>query len=298
MKANARPALQAFLSAGELAELVRRAKLEDVGPTGLDVTSRLFIPAERTGEARMVAREPGTVAGLALLPTVAKAYDEAITVTLEAADGQAVPAGTTLARFAGPVRSLLTMERVALNFVTHLSGIATLTSRFVAQTQGTKARICDTRKTLPGLRSAQKYAVACGGGITHRMGLHDAMLIKDNHLVGVPLDKLTDALREAIARARTMHAELKFAQVEVDTLEQLERVLPCGADMVLLDNMDEPTLRQAVTMRDHLAPQVLLEASGGVTLAAVKAIAQTGVDRISVGALTHSAPSLDVGLDM
>ncbi|MEX1015425.1 MAG: carboxylating nicotinate-nucleotide diphosphorylase [Phycisphaeraceae bacterium] len=290
--------LEAYLNTDELAALIQRAKLEDVGPSGLDVTSRLFVPGERTGEARMTAREPGTVSGLALLPAVASAYDAKLAVTMEAADGGRIAAGQTVARLAGPIRSLLAVERVALNFVSHLSGVATLTARYVAATQGTSARICDTRKTLPGLRSVQKYAVACGGGTTHRMGLHDAMLIKDNHLAGVELDRLTDALRDAIARARTMHPQLKFAEVEVDTLEQLERVLPCGADMVLLDNMPVDELRQAVALRDREAPGVLLEASGGVTLQTVASIAQTGVDRISVGALTHSAPALDFGLDV
>ncbi|MEX0655870.1 MAG: carboxylating nicotinate-nucleotide diphosphorylase [Phycisphaeraceae bacterium] len=290
--------LEAYLNTDELAALIQRAKLEDVGPSGLDVTSRLFVPGERTGEARMTAREPGTVSGLALLPAVASAYDAKLAVTIEAADGGRIAAGQTVARLAGPIRSLLAVERVALNFVSHLSGVATLTARYVAATQGTSARICDTRKTLPGLRSVQKYAVACGGGTTHRMGLHDAMLIKDNHLAGVELDRLTDALRDAIARARTMHPQLKFAEVEVDTLEQLERVLPCGADMVLLDNMPVDELRQAVALRDREAPGVLLEASGGVTLQTVASIAQTGVDRISVGALTHSAPALDFGLDV
>ncbi|MFA9477120.1 carboxylating nicotinate-nucleotide diphosphorylase [Phycisphaerales bacterium AB-hyl4] len=290
--------LDGFASADDVAGLVQRAREEDVGPNGLDVTSRVLIAAERSGDARMVAREAGVVAGLAVLPAVAKAYDGRIEVTCGTRDGAAVVSGQTVARFVGPVRSLLAMERVALNFVSHLSGIATHTAAYVAATKGTKARVCDTRKTLPGLRSLQKYAVACGGGATHRMGLHDAMLIKDNHLVGVSLEAMTDTLRDAIGRARAMYADLKFVEVEVDTLEQLEHVLPCGAEMVLLDNMSVEQLRQAVAMRDAAGVDVLLEASGGVTLDATAAIAATGVDRISVGGLTHSVRALDFGLDM
>lgn len=296
-----------FISRDELAALIRRAKQEDLGPDGVDVTSALFIPADAVGEAAMVSRQGGHVAGLALLAHVAGAYDRRIDLLLDAADGDRIEAGQSLARFHGPLRSILSMERVALNFVTHLSGIASLTARYVSQAQGTKARICDTRKTLPGLRGLQKYAVVCGGGTSHRTGLYDAMLIKDNHLSTRDAADLTDALRQAVVQARAAYPRLKFIEVEVDTLEQLEQVLPTPPeapeapetpDIVLLDNFTLPMLREAVAMRDHVNSKVQLEASGGVNLETVQAIAGTGVDRISVGALTHSAPALDVGLDI
>ena len=185
-----------------------------------------------------------------------------------------------------------------MNFVTHLSGIATLTSQYVQAVKGTNAVICDTRKTIAQMRSLAKYAVACGGGVNHRMGLFDAVLIKDNHIAGIAPDDLTHALISAIIKARAAQPPPAFIEVEVDTLEQLRRVLLCAADMILLDNMSPPQLREAVAMRDADAPQVQLEASGGVTLDNVRAIAESGVDRIAVGQITHSAPALDMGLDI
>lgn len=299
MTCDTPPQLDSFVDAATLDALIRCAREEDLGPAGVDVTSEAFVAADRMGEAQMTPRAVGVLAGAALLPRVAAAYDSAIEVTGLSADGAAARPGEPMARFKGPLRSILMMERVALNLVTHLSGIATLTAQYVARTEGTRARICDTRKTLPGLRGLAKYAVACGGGLTHRIGLYDAMLVKDNHLAGVSLEALPTVLRAGIARTRAAHGELKFIEVEVDTLAQLEKVLTVSeVDVVLLDNMSQDELRDAVTRRDAVAAGTQLEASGGVNLDTVAAIAATGVDRISVGALTHSAPALDLGLDI
>lgn len=292
------PALDDYVLADELADLIRRARAEDLGPDGVDVTSALFIPADLTAKASVVARKPGHLSGGSLLSYIVKAYDSRISVKVQTPDGSAIKAGQTVATLTGPLRSILTAERVALNFMTMLSGVATLTARYVEQTAGTRAKVYDTRKTLPGLRGLQKYAVACGGGATHRMGLYDAVLLKDNHLAHVDADNLTMAVAEAVLKCRSAHPGLKFVMIEVDTLAQLDQVLPTGIDIVLLDNMTTAQLTQAVKLRDKTAPKVELEASGGVTLDTIGAIAQTGVDRISVGALTHSAPALDLGLDI
>ena len=266
--------------------MIRQARAEDLGDPARDITTRAFIADDRCGRGSLVCREAGRLAGIVLLPHIARAYDRRIDVQAEATDGQPIAVGQIIARYVGPLDSILTMERVALNFVAHLCGVATLTAQFVERTRQTRARICDTRKTLPGLRGLEKYAVACGGGLTHRMCLHDAMLVKDNH----------EVLSVAINRARR-DADLKFVGVEVDTLEQLDTVLQSRVDLVLLDNMSIENLTKAVAVRDQQGRGVELEASGGVDLDNVGAIARTGVDRISVGALTHSAPSLDFGLD-
>ncbi len=292
------PQLDSFISPGRLAELILCAREEDLGPDGLDVTSDLFIPADLKGEASVVVRQSGRLAGVAVLPEVAQAYDENICVDIKTLDGAKVEPGQVVAVLSGPMRSILSAERVALNLMTHLSGVATLTSQYVDQVSGTQAKVYDTRKTLPGLRGLQKYAVACGGGGTHRMGLYDAVLLKDNHLAQVGATGLGEAVANAVKRSRDSHPQIKFVMVEVDTLEQLEAVLPTRIDIVLLDNMSVDQLRRAVSMRDAVAQPVELEASGGVTLETVGAISQTGVDRISVGALTHSAPALDIGLDI
>ncbi|MEZ6192211.1 MAG: carboxylating nicotinate-nucleotide diphosphorylase [Phycisphaerales bacterium] len=292
------PALDDYVLADELADLIRRARAEDLGPDGIDVTSALFIPADLTACASVVARKPGYLAGASLLNRVVNAYDPHISVEIMSPDGSAIKPGQTVATLTGPLRSILTAERVALNFMTMLSGVATLTARYVEETTGTRAKVYDTRKTLPGLRGLQKYAVACGGGATHRMGLYDAVLLKDNHLAHVDADNLTMAVAEAVLKCRSAHPGLKFVMIEVDTLAQLDQVLPTGIDIVLLDNMTTAQLTQAVKLRDKTAPKVELEASGGVTLDTIRAIAQTGMDRISVGALTHSAPALDLGLDI
>ncbi len=292
------PPLEAFISSDELDALIRRARDEDLGPDGLDVTSELFVPANLLGEAAVIAREPGWLAGAALLKRVAGIYDKRLDVSIQTTDGSAIRPGQSVATLSGPMRSILSAERVAMNLITHLSGIASLTARYVEQTAGTQAQVYDTRKTLPGLRALEKYAVACGGGATHRMGLYDAVLLKDNHLAHIQPGGLTQAIADAVKRSREAYPDLTFVMVEVDTLDQLKDVLPTGVDIVLLDNMDTEQLKQAVALRDGTAPKVELEASGGVTLETIRAIAESGVDRISVGALTHSAPALDLGLDI
>lgn len=292
------PTLHTFISDAELDQLILIAQHEDLGPLSLDATSALFIEKTTTAQAKVVARESGTVAGLALLPAIIKRYDPAVRLTSTAVDGARIAPGDVVAGLDGPLRSVLMLERVALNFMGHLSGVATHTAAFADRIAHTAAKVYDTRKTLPGLRGLQKYAVACGGGGTHRMGLYDAVLVKDNHLAHLPLSAWTGALGAMAERARAEVAGLKFVMVEVDTLEQLDRVLPAGVDLVLLDNMPPDVLRRAVAQRDALAPNVRLEASGGVTLDTVTAIAETGVDRISVGALTHSSVNVDLGLDI
>lgn len=290
--------LSQFVGNNEVRNLVKAARREDLGPRGLDVTSLVSVPANLKATAKMDTRKHGRLAGLALLPWVVQAYDPAVELKLIAADGDAIEPGQCVAEFSGTLRSVLAIERVALNFVTHLSGIATLTSKFVETVKGTRARIYDTRKTIPGLRGLAKYAVVCGGGHSHRMGLYDAVLVKDNHIAHLGLDRLTQSLTEAVAQARALKPAVSFVEVEVDTLEQLERVLPASPDVILLDNMTTDQMRRAVALRDSIAPRVELEASGGVNLDTVRAIAQTGVERIAIGALTHSAPSLDLGLDI
>ena len=212
-------------------------------------------------------------------------------------DGDSVEAGTVLAFIAGPMRELLAMERTALNFLQRLSGVATLTARFVQAVRGTNAVILDTRKTTPGWRALEKYAVRCGGGRNHRSGLFDAVLIKDNHLAWIESHDQADPIGAAISAARAGAPAGTVIEVEVDTLDQLDRALECRPDIILVDNIGPHGLAEAVRRRDERAPGVKLEASGGVSLATVADLARTGVDRISVGALTHSAPALDIGLD-
>lgn len=281
------------MTAPELAAartLIALALAEDLGDRG-DVTSAATIPAEAVGRAAFVARKPGVVAGLHLIPLVAAEVDPALTVDLLAADGASVVPGDRLATIAGPLRGILAAERTALNFVQRLSGVATLTRTYRSAVVGTRARVLDTRKTTPGWRLLEKYAVGMGGGSNHRIGLYDGVLIKDNHLAGLG----PDAIRRAVEAARELAPSFDI-EVEVDTLDQLAEALAAKADIVLLDNMPADVLRQAVAMRDTAYPS-LLEASGGVNLDTIRGIAETGVDRISVGALTHSAPALDIGLD-
>lgn len=282
----------------ELLTLIRMAISEDLGTPRRDVTSEVLIAPAATGRAVMRSRRRGVLAGGGILPTIAAEFDPAIRVDILASDGATIDSGSDIATFTGPLRSILAMERTALNFTTHLSGIATEARRYVDAVAGTRAKIYDTRKTIPGLRTLAKMAVRCGGGFNHRMGLHDAVLIKDNHIAAIPLSELTSVLSATIGRARLLTPPPAFVEVEVDTLQQLERVLPCGADVVLLDNMAPAMLRQAVAMRDRLSKAVQLEASGGVNLSSVRAIAESGVDRIAIGAMTHSAPTLDLGLDI
>ncbi|WP_437187651.1 carboxylating nicotinate-nucleotide diphosphorylase [Planctomicrobium sp. SH668] len=274
---------------------VRLALQEDLGSQG-DVTSTLFIPATARGELAIVARKPGVLCGNVVVPLILNELGNTISVMDLLADGSRLDSGTVIARLNGPVQALLTAERTILNFLTLLSGVATETSKYVTAISGTKARILDTRKTLPGLRALQKYAVRCGGGVNHRIGLYDAVLVKDNHLASFR------ELQQASLDSAVLHLKANvppgmIVQFEVDTLDQLEELLPSTPDIILLDNMSLEELRQAVQRRNGIAPQVLLEASGGVSLATVADIAATGVDRISVGAITHSAPALDIGFD-
>jgi nicotinate-nucleotide pyrophosphorylase (carboxylating) len=268
--------------------IVRHALEEDLGRAG-DITSALTIPAEQTASAILAARQPGTVAGLIAAQIAFRLVDPLLVFTVSTPDGSTVAAGQTLATIKGPARSLLTAERVALNFAGHLSGVATATAALVAAVAGTSARIVCTRKTIPGLRSLQKYAVRCGGGFNHRFGLDDAVLIKDNHIAAA------GGIAAALERVRAGLGHMAKVEIEVDTLDQLEEALGLGADTILLDNMSPDILRQAVALANGRA---VLEASGNVTAAKVRAIAETGVDYISSGAITHSAPSLDLGLDL
>jgi len=266
---------------------VRHALEEDLGRAG-DITSELTIPAETRSSAKLAARKPGTIAGLIAAQTAFRLVDPSIKFEVHTPDGSTVAAGTVLAHIEGPARALLTGERVALNFAGHLSGIATATRALVDAVAGTRARIVCTRKTTPGLRVLEKYAVRCGGGFNHRFGLDDAVLIKDNHLVAA------GGIRPAIERVRAGLGHMAKIELEVDTLAQLEEALALGIDTILLDNMPPDTLRQAVAMARGRAT---LEASGNITLATVRAVAETGVDYISSGAITHSATNLDLGLD-
>jgi len=270
-----------------LEPIVRHALEEDLGRAG-DITSELTVPAQTQAEARLVARKPGTISGLVAAQTAFRLVDASLKFETHSPDGSTVPAGTVLAVIAGPARSLLSGERVALNFAGHLSGIATATRALVDAVAGTKARIVCTRKTTPGLRLLEKYAVRCGGGFNHRFGLDDAALIKDNHLAAA------GGIKPAIERVRAGLGHMAKIELEVDTLAQLEEALSLGVDTILLDNMPPETLMKAVALAKGRA---VLEASGNVTLATVRAIADTGVDYISAGSITHSAPNLDLALD-
>lgn len=269
-------------------DAVRAALLEDLGRAG-DITTNATIPAAKQARAVIAARQPGIVAGLDLAKAAFRLLDPALVFEARIADGAAVTPGAVLATIEGPARALLSAERVALNFLGRLSGIATLTSHYVAAVAHTKARIVCTRKTTPGLRTFEKYAVLCGGGFNHRFGLDDAILIKDNHIA------VAGGIIPALSAVKAAIGHLVKIEIEVDTLDQLDEVLTEGADVVLLDNMTPARLREAVArVKGHL----LTEASGGVSLETVAAIAESGVDMISVGALTHSAKVLDVGLDI
>ncbi|MGH8843206.1 MAG: carboxylating nicotinate-nucleotide diphosphorylase [Advenella sp.] len=270
-----------------LLPFVQAALAEDMGRKG-DITSQATIPVGRQGRLHLVSRNPGVIAGMALARLAFAQIDPAIEVNIVQQDGAHVQAGQVLATVSGNVRSMLAAERTALNFLTHLSGIATQTADIVKLVADTKARITCTRKTIPGLRVLQKYAVRVGGGWNHRMALDDAMLIKDNHIA------LAGDLRTAIAQAHAHAGHLTPVELEVDTLQQLEIALEEGVRLVLLDNMDCDTLRQAVAMCQGKAQT---EASGGITPETVQAVAQTGVDYIAIGYLTHSTKALDIGLD-
>ena len=286
----------------DLRQIVRLAVREDLDPFNHWTTLALVGP-DQQGSAAIVVRKPGIIAGLRALPIVIDEMHAAIEIELKAADGQEVAAGAVVAELAGSARDLLVCERPLLNLLGHLSGIATRTREFVRQVAGTKAKIYDTRKTTPGWRRLEKYAVRCGGGTNHRTGLFDAVLIKDNHLALAADENLTPA--DAVRRAREFLDQTAaqrdglelLVEIEIDSLDQLEPVFAAGPDVVLLDNMPLDVLCAAVARRNALAPSIELEASGGVNLNTVRAIAESGVDRISVGEITHSAPALDVALD-
>jgi nicotinate-nucleotide pyrophosphorylase (carboxylating) len=273
--------------------LVELAIEEDVGAG--DLTSQTVIPEGLEGRALFVARAPGVLAGLPAAALVFATLDPRVRFEPLVRDGDAVRPGDRLANVAGAMRAILSGERTALNFLQHLSGIATQTRRYVDALAGLRCRVLDTRKTLPGWRLLEKYAVRCGGGHNHRVGLFDGVLIKDNHLSALGHGK--KEIRVAVEAARRLHGQAVPVEIEVDTLAELDEALRCGPDIVLLDNMPPDALREAVRRRDALAPKVRLEASGGVTLATVRAVGETGVDRVSIGALTHSAPALDIALD-
>jgi nicotinate-nucleotide pyrophosphorylase (carboxylating) len=277
-------------------QLVALALAEDLGAAG-DITSRALIAESRRGSVNVVVRQNGIVAGLPVAEIVLRQVDRSVRFQTLVSDGERVVAGATVASASGSWRALLTAERTVLNFLMHLSGVATRTRRFVDAVAGTKAVIVDTRKTLPGWRLLEKYAVRAGGGTNHRIGLFDGCLIKDNHLAAWRQVPSQDSIGGAIAAARTAIPAGIAIEIEVDTLEQLREALAAQPDIVLLDNMDVATIAKAVTLRDEFAPRVLLEASGGVTLETVGAIAAAGVDRISVGTITHSAPALDIAFD-
>jgi len=290
--------------------LARREDLRDD-----DVTSRLMVPQESIGIGTLIQKSVGVACGLPMVEMICRAYDERLRVEMipgfhmELIEGRFSDASTTpLLRIRGPMRSLLSAERVILNFLQHLSGVATQTHRFARRVEGTAAKIYDTRKTMPGFRALDKYAVRAGGGFNHRIGLYDGLLIKDNHLAAVPLRELPTFLSRVVSQSRSEDAT-RLVEVEVDNLDQLREVLKVdGIDVILLDNMDCPRMTEAVTLRNQAHStgsgqtgrkgKVELEASGGVTLETVRQIALTGVERIAVGAITHSAPALDIGLDV
>ena len=277
-------------------DIVIKALAEDLRDVG-DLTSLAVLPPDIKATVNVVCRKPGRLSGVPIAQIVFEEMDADVQWNAKLKDGDVLAPGSVIASITGSVRSLLSGERTALNFMTHLSGVATLTSQFTELVKGTKAVILDTRKTLPGYRDLQKYAVRCGGGTNHRRGLFDAILIKDNHLAF--LDEQDRGIPEVLAAARKFSDEHGgvVVEIEVDTLEQLELALPASPDIALLDNMPPAVLQQAVAMRDKTNASVRLEASGGVNLQTVKAIAESGVDRISIGALTHSAPTLDIAFD-
>jgi nicotinate-nucleotide pyrophosphorylase (carboxylating) len=271
-----------------VADAVRRALDEDLGRAG-DITSAAVIPKGTQTVARIVARQSGLIAGMALAAETFRALDRRIAVETLVDDGAAVAGSSVLAELSGSAHAILAGERTALNFIGHLSGIASATAAFVDAVKGTKARITCTRKTTPGLRALEKYAVACGGGVNHRFGLDDAVLIKDNHIA------IAGSVAGAIRAARKAVGHLVKVEVEVDNIAQLAEAMTAGPDVVLLDNMTPEELAEAV---DFIGGKAGVEASGGVKIGTVRNIAEAGVDYISSGWITHSAPALDVGLDI
>lgn len=305
--------LNTFPRVEELRPLIEMAMREDLGPSASvagDVTSRLLVAEEKVGVGTLLQKEVGVVCGLPIVEMVCRAYDERLRVEqipgfhFEIIEGRFSDQRVTpLVRVRGPMRSLLAAERVMLNFLQRMSGVATATQRFVKRVAGTKAKVLDTRKTVPGYRLLDKYAVRAGGGHNHRIGLYDGVLIKDNHLAGLASREIAPFLEGVVRqwRAERNGAVGGLFEVEVDTLEQLTEVLKVdGVQVIMLDNMDCPRMEEAVRLRDAAGKRgtIELEASGGVTLDTIRTIALTGVERISVGAITHSAPALDISLDV
>lgn len=276
--------------------LVVREDAQDIG----DITTASIIEPDRRAHASLVSRSPGVVGGMAVVQRYLAHVGQADVLETLLRDGEKCASGQAIARWTCPLAVMLLHERPVLNLLGRLSGIATMTSGYVAVALSTKAVICDTRKTTPGMRRMEKYAVRCGGGMLHRIGLYDAALYKDNHIAHVQLHELASTLSQAARRVRRDH-EARFVEVEVDSLSQLHEVLTMERgliDIVLLDNMSIDQMREAVVRRDAAQSSVILEASGGVTLDTVREIAETGVDRIAVGGITHAAPWLDIGLDI
>ncbi|MGY8654352.1 MAG: carboxylating nicotinate-nucleotide diphosphorylase [Verrucomicrobiia bacterium] len=278
------------LSAEAVQTAVDRALQEDIGSG--DATTLATVPSDSVSTASMVARQKMVVCGLPLAEAAFRSLAAELKITPGVADGDPIEAGRELLRIEGPTRAILTGERTALNFIQRLSGVATLTANYVDAIAGTTTQILDTRKTTPGWRLLEKYAVACGGGRNHRFGLHDLIMIKDNHLAALR-DQPPSAIAAAVARARAAYPDLRV-EVEADTLEQVAQAADSGADIILLDNMPPEILTEAVKI---IAGRAETEASGGITLDTIRAVAETGVDFISVGALTHSAKAVDIGLD-
>lgn len=293
-------------------KLIEMALIEDIGASemdaGVDCTTDAIVPKNANARAAFVSREEGFVCGVEIAKLAIEKFAPNLSLEVSVDDGQPISPQQTIAVMVGPAHDILTMERTCLNFMCRLSGISTLTSKFSKAIEGTSACVLDTRKTTPGWRRLEKYAVACGGGKNHRMGLYDAIMIKDNHLAfyRTLVEDNEDTIPTSIKNARDWINENKdrlpnggntILQLEVDTLDQLAVALDTDCDIVLLDNMDCETLKKAVAMRNEAAPNILLEASGGVNLSTVGDIAMTGVERISSGALTHSAKNFDIGLD-
>lgn len=274
--------------------LLGLALQEDLGDSG-DITSQAVIPADLLGQATFVARSAGILAGVPIIRLVCNAIDRSLRLKQHVTDGTALQKDLSIASISGSMRSILAVERTALNFLQRLSGIATQTNKYVELVKETRCQVLDTRKTIPGWRVLEKYAVRCGGGHNHRMGLFDAVMIKDNHLAG--LRHHGTPLAEAVKQARAAVGPQVVVEVEVESIEQLRQALTAQPDVILLDNMKTDMLRHAAEIRNITAPKTRLEASGGITLSTLKDVANTGVDCVSVGALTHSAPALDIALD-
>ncbi|HYC12868.1 MAG TPA: carboxylating nicotinate-nucleotide diphosphorylase [Stellaceae bacterium] len=268
--------------------IVRAALAEDLGRAG-DITSDAIIPAEARARGVLAARQPGVVAGLDVAATAFRLLDPAVEIEVLRHDGDKIEAGARIAAVSGKARALLSAERVALNFLCRLSGIATATRAIADAVRGSRARVCDTRKTTPGLRALEKYAVRVGGGVNHRFGLDDAVLIKDNHIA------LAGGIRAAVSKARARLGHMVKIEIEVDSLDQVPEAIDAKADVIMLDNMTLPEMREAASMANRAG--VVTEASGRITAESAAAIAATGVDMISAGWITHSAPILDIGLD-